>query len=162
MTTETSLTDAALRAWKTNIDRTGKFFAALTEEQLQQEVAPGKNRLIYLLGHLTAINDALLPLLGLGQRIHPELDAIFVTNPDRSIEKTLSGEELKRIWATTNDVLWTAFTKLSPTDWLQKHASVSDEDFKREPHRNRYSVLLSRTTHLAYHLGQVKLADYKT
>jgi hypothetical protein len=162
MTTETLLTDAALRAWKTNIDRTGKLFASLTEEQLQQEIAPGKNRLIYLLGHLTAINEALLPLLGLGQRIHPELDAIFVTNPDRSIEKTLSGEELKRIWQTTNDALWTAFTKLSPTDWLQKHSAVSDEDFKREPHRNRYSVLLSRTTHLAYHLGQLKLAANKT
>jgi hypothetical protein len=28
-----------------------------------QEVAPGKNRLIYLWGHLTAVHDAMLPLL---------------------------------------------------------------------------------------------------
>ena len=49
----------------------------LSEEQLLQEIAPGKNRLIYLWGHLTAVNDALIPLLGFGERLHPELDAMF-------------------------------------------------------------------------------------
>jgi hypothetical protein len=162
MTTETSLTDSALRAWKLNIDRTGKFFAALSEEQLLQEIAPGKNRLIYLWGHLTAINDALLPLLGLGQRLHPELDAMFVSNPDRSLKKTLSGEELKRVWDETNDALWMAFSRLSASEWLQKHTAVSEEDFEREPHRNRFTILLGRTAHLAYHFGQAKLAEHRT
>jgi len=37
--------------------------------QLEQQVAPGKNRLIYLWGHLTAVNDGLLPLLGIGERL---------------------------------------------------------------------------------------------
>ena len=57
MSTEASLIDAALRTWKQNIDRTDKFFSALSDAQLQQEIAPGKNRLIYLWGHLTAVND---------------------------------------------------------------------------------------------------------
>lgn len=30
-----------------------------------------------------------------------------------------------------------------------------------EPHRNRFTVLLSRTAHLAYHLGQAALAKEK-
>jgi hypothetical protein len=162
MTTETSLTDSALRGWKLNIDRTGKFFGALSEEQLLQEIAPGKNRLIYLWGHLTAINDALLPLLGLGQRLHPELDAMFVSNPDRSLKKPLSGEELKRVWDETNDALWMAFSRLSATEWLQKHTAVSEEDFKQEPYRNRFTILLGRTAHLAYHFGQAKLAEHRT
>ena len=162
MTTETSLTDSALRGWKLNIDRTGKFFGALSEEQLLQEIAPGKNRLIYLWGHLTAINDALLPLLGLGQRLHPERDAMFVSNPDRSLKKPLSGEELKRVWDETNDALWMAFSRLSASEWLQKHTAVSEEDFKQEPYRNRFTILLGRTAHLAYHFGQAKLAEHRT
>jgi hypothetical protein len=54
MTLETSLIDSALRNWRSNVDRAGKLFGNLPQEQLLQEVAPGKNRLIYLWGHLTA------------------------------------------------------------------------------------------------------------
>ncbi len=76
MTLETSLIDSALRNWQSTVDRTGKLFGNLSQEQLLQEVAPGKNRLIYLWGHLTAFNDALIPLLGFGPRIHPELSMV--------------------------------------------------------------------------------------
>jgi hypothetical protein len=158
MTTEISLIDSALRNWRTNIDRAGELFSALSEQQLLQEIAPGKNRLIYLWGHLTAVNDALFPLLGFGKRLHPELDTVFVTNPDRSKDSILSGKELKQIWDEVNEALWTEFSKLSASDWLVKHNSVSDADFKREPHRNRFTVLLGRTTHVAYHSGQAHLA----
>src|ERR1700747_700762 len=85
MTLETTLIDSALRNWRSNGDRAGKLFGNLSQEQLLQEVAPGKNRLIYLWGHLTAFNDALIPLLGFGDRIHPELDLMFVSNPDRTV-----------------------------------------------------------------------------
>jgi hypothetical protein len=157
MTTETSLVDSALRSWRSNMDRITKFFTAQSEEQLQQEIAPGKNRLIYLWGHLAAINDALLPLLDIGPRLHPELDPLFVSNPDRLSPKTHSGAELKRIWDEIDQSLWTAFPQWSPSEWLQKHTAVSEEDFAREPHRNRYTILLGRTTHLSYHLGQALL-----
>ena len=129
----------------------------MSQEQLLQEVAPEKNRLIYLWGHLTAFNDALIPLLGFGPRIHPELDLMFVSSPDRTVPTILLGEDLKIIWQQTSEILWTSFTKLSVADWLQKHSAVSEEDFLREPHRNRFTILLGRTTHIAYHLGQAKL-----
>jgi DinB superfamily len=158
MTTESSFTDLALRSWKATTQRADAFFGELSEEQLQAEIAPGRNRLIYLWGHLTAFNDALLPLLGLGKRLHPELDAMFVSNPDRKLQNALSGKELKRIWQRTNDTLWAEFSKLTPSEWLEKHNAVSEEDFAREPHRNRFTVLLGRTGHLAYHLGQAMLA----
>ena len=48
MTTEKSLIDSALRGWKSNVEQAGKLFGGLSREQLDQEVAPGKNRLIYL------------------------------------------------------------------------------------------------------------------
>jgi len=159
MTLETSLIDSALRNWRSTVDRAGKLFGNLSQEQLLQEVAPGKNRVIYLWGHLTAFNDALIPLLGFGARIHPELDLMFVSNPDRTVPTILLGEDLKIIWQETSQILWTGFSKVSVADWLHKHGAVSEEDFLREPHRNRFTILLARTAHIAYHLGQAKLSE---
>jgi short-subunit dehydrogenase len=48
------------------------------------------------------------------------------------------------------------------SDWAQKHTHVSAEDFAANPHRNRLSILLSRTSHVAYHLGQTALAPRVT
>ena len=161
MTTEKSLIDAALRAWKSNVERADKLFEALSLGQLEQEVAPGKNRLIYLWGHLTAVNDALLPLLDIGERLHPEFDGMFVLNPDKSVRLTVSGQALKSAWQEINQKLWDGFSKFSASDWAQRHTAVLQEDFEREPHRNRFAVLLGRTAHLAYHVGQATLARPK-
>ena len=148
----------ALAAWKTNIERADKLFSALTPEQLAKEIAPGKNRLIYLWGHLTAVHDAMLPLLGFGPRLHPEFDAPFLSQPDKAVHNPPSAEEVGKSWSEVNGHLHAAFAKLSPSDWLQKHTSVSEEDFAKNPARNRFAVLLSRTNHLSYHLGQAVLA----
>src|SRR5271169_186017 len=158
MSTESLLVDAALRGWKQNVDRAGKMFGELSEEQLLKEIAPGKNRLIYLWGHLVAVNDALLPLLGIGERLHPEFDGMFISNPDKSVELTVSGQSLKAAWQEINQKLWEGFSKFSASDWAHRHTAVSEQDFVREPHRNRFAVLLGRTAHLAYHVGQAALA----
>jgi hypothetical protein len=158
MTTEKLLIDSALRGWKANVERAEKLFGDLSPKQLEQEVAPGKNRLIYLWGHLAAVNDRLLPLLGIGERLHPEFDGMFISNPDKSVPLTVSKQSLKAAWQEINEKLWEGFAKFSESDWTQRHTAVSAEDFEREPHRNRFSVLLGRTAHLAYHLGQAVLA----
>src|SRR5258708_14831668 len=67
---ETRMINSALRAWNSNADRIDKFFGAVSLEQLEQEIAPGRNRLIYLWGHTAALNDGLFPLLGLGPRLY--------------------------------------------------------------------------------------------
>jgi DinB superfamily len=161
MTTENSLIDSALRGWKSNVERADKLFGALSPGELEQEVAPGKNRLIYLWGHLAAVHDALLPLLGIGERLHPELDDMFISHPDKSVQLTLSGQSLKAAWQEINQKLWGGFLKFSASDWAQRHTAASEEDFEREPHRNRFTVLLGRTVHLAYHVGQATLARPK-
>ena len=158
MTPEQTLIDSALRSWRANMDRVGKFFGSLSSEDLELQVAPTRNRLIYIWGHLTAFNDAILPLFGFGPRRYPELDKTFVSQPDRTVAKILSGPELNEIWTQLDVVLWAEFQKLSPSEWLQRHQGVSAEEFAREPHRNRYASLLGRTAHLAYHYGQAVLA----
>src|SRR5271156_637958 len=161
MNTEKSLIDSALRGWKFNVERAEKLFEGLSPAQLQQEVAPGKNRLIYLWGHLAAVNDRLLPLLGIGERLHPEFDSMFISNADKSVHLSVSGNSLKAAWQEINEKLWEGFSKFSASDWAQRHTAVSEQDFEREPHRNRFGVLLGRTTHLAYHLGQATLTQPK-
>ena len=158
MTTEKLLIDSALRGWKANVERAEKLFGDLSSKQLEQEVAPGKNRLIYLWGHLAAVNDRLLPLLGIGERLHPEFDGMFISNPDKSVPLTVSKQSLKAAWQEINEKLWEGFAKFSESDWTQRHTAVLAEDFEREPHRNRFSALIGRTAHLAYHLRQAALA----
>jgi hypothetical protein len=157
MTNEKLLVSVALNAWNTNIARAEKTFSGLTQEQLEKEVAPGKNRLIYVWGHLAAVHDGMLPLLDFGPRLHPELDASFLTNPDKTTPNLPTAEEVRKAWNNVNRKLSQGFANLQPEQWLHKHTAVSDEDFAKEPWRNRFAILLSRTTHVAYHLGQAAL-----
>ena len=157
MNPEQALATTAVNAWKLNIERANKLFTPLSDEQLLREVAPGKNRLIYLWGHLTAVHDRMLPLLVLGPRLYPEWDALFLTNPDKSVATLPAGAEIKKAWDAVNSKLLAGFEGLAPSEWLEKHASVSEEDFAKDPTRNRFSVLLSRTSHVGFHLGQTAL-----
>jgi len=158
MTPEQTFVDVALRSWRSDMDRAGKLFGSLTAEELELQVAPARNRLIYIWGHLTAINDAIYPLFGFGPRHYPDLDKMFISNPDRAVARVPSGPELKEIWTRLDGGLWDEFQKLSAVEWLQRHQGISPEDFVREPHRNRYASLLGRTAHLSFHLGQAILA----
>jgi hypothetical protein len=145
----------ALDAWNIQIDRTNKLFNSLSDDQLGQEVAPGRNTGIYLLGHLTAVHDALFPLLGLGKKLYPQLDDIFIKNPDKSGLGKPETKELRNYWNEVNGKLEKHFSNFSIEEWFQRHTAISEADFEKEPHRNRLNVLLNRTSHLANHLGQL-------
>jgi hypothetical protein len=161
MTTEERMIDTALRSWKLNQTRVDHFFQALSEEQLQSEIAPGRNRLVYLWGHLAAIHDAMFPLLKIGPKLFPELDTMFLSNPDRSVANIHSGKELKQIAGQIHQSLWTAFTEWKPVEWLEPHSTVSHQEYLRDPSRNRYAVILNRSAHMSFHLGQAILVRPK-
>lgn len=158
MTPDQSIVASLVNAWKIQLERADKLFSGLDDAQLLTEVAPGKNRLVYLWGHVIAVHDAMLPLLGLGPRLHPELEAVFLTAPDRTAADLPSAADLKRLWDEVNDRLLAGFGTFAAADWAQKHSVVSDQDFAANPLRNRLAILLSRTSHVAYHLGQAELA----
>src|ERR1700758_2238371 len=148
----------AINSWRLVLERADKMFSKMTDEQLLTEVAPGKNRGIYLLGHLTAVHDRMFSILGLGPRLHPDLDAVFIDNPDKAVSEMPSAGQLKQYWNEVNEKLLAQFQSLGPDEWLLQHRAMSDEDYAKDPTRNRLAVLLSRTNHLSYHLGQVTLA----
>jgi hypothetical protein len=159
MTPEALSVRLALNSWKQVIAQIDKTLSSLSDEDLQREVAPGRNRLYYLLGHLTAVHDRLFPLLRLGDRLHAELDEPFIAQPDKaSPEDRTSAADLRAAWSEVNEKLTAAFEGLRPEEWLERHDSISAADFAKEPLRNRLAVLLSRTNHAASHEGQMRLA----
>ena len=155
---EEVFSQTVVASWKQIVSRLDQQFASLDGEQLQKQIAPDKNRLFYLLGHLTSVHDRMLPLLGVGERLHPELDEVYITNPDRKLADPLSAADLKKVWSEVNAALISAVEKFSADDWLKKHGAVSDEDFAKDPTRNRLAVFLSRTNHVSFHAGQAVLA----
>jgi hypothetical protein len=159
MGNDSSFAALGLKSWKTQIDRADKLFESLSSEEVLREIAPGRNRVLYLWGHLTAVHDAMLPLLGVRERLHPEFDVAFISSPDKSRADIPSHEQVRGAWRVVNAELWNGFEKMSSNDWALRHFSVSDDDFAKDPSRNRFAVLLGRTNHLSYHLGQAVLAN---
>ena len=66
--------------WDKQNNNFNKLLSSLTGEQLSKEIAPGKNTGIYLVGHLIAVSDSMLPLLSFGEKLFPQLENIFIKN----------------------------------------------------------------------------------
>jgi uncharacterized damage-inducible protein DinB len=144
-----------INAWSAQNKAVTNFFQKYEDAAYQNEVSPGRNRAIYLLGHLISSNDGILPLLGISERLYPELNEKFSLNPDRAFTDLPTLAKLKQYWETVTQNLTEAFTNIQPHEWLEKHTAVSREDFLLNPNRNKLNILISRTTHQSYHLGQL-------
>jgi len=157
MDQQTVLVKIALNAWQIQADRTTKFINESSDELLLKEIAPGKNKGVYLMGHLAAIHDAIPEILGFGKKAYPELAAIFITAPDKTVDKIPTVSELRLIWTSVHERLKNEFSKIPAENWFKRHESMTDADFEKDPARNKMSVLLNRTNHFAYHFGQLRL-----
>lgn len=146
-----------LDRWNGSILNLNKTLNELNDKQLQKEIAPGKNRGIYLLGHLIAVHDDMLILLGMGEKLYPELSEPFIKEADNVAAQIPSATELRAMWTKQNEVLNEKFSKTTTDEWFAKHTAVSEEDFLKEPHRNKLNIIITRTSHLQYHTGQIVL-----
>lgn len=154
MTSNEIIVKMVFDRWHSLIKNFNTSLEALSDEQLQNEIAPGRNRGIYLLGHLAAVHDDMIRLLDFGDKLYPGLFDPFIKSPDKAVSNIPSAKELRDAWNKVNDTLNQKFEAMQADDWFQKHTAVSEEDFAKEPHRNKFNIILTRTTHLAYHHGQ--------
>jgi hypothetical protein len=145
----------ALDAWTTQSNRTDALIQSLSDPDLAAETALNRNTGTHLLGHLTGVHDAMIPLLGLGEKLYPQLETTFLKNPDKSGLEKPAVADLRFYWNTVQATLTNHFNQIPAEDWFKKHATISHEDFLKEPHRNKLSVLINRTNHMGYHLGQL-------
>jgi uncharacterized damage-inducible protein DinB len=154
---ENNLIKTSMRNWTEQNKRLLSLVESLTEEQLENEIASGKNTGKYLVGHLAAINYNLLPLFGLGENPQPELNTIFVMKPDKAVVHKYSVGDLRDTLVASVKIFDEKSKKLTEVDWLGRHFNISEEEFSNQPHRNKINVLINRTLHLAYHMGQLAL-----
>lgn len=146
-----------LASWNLQLSRAEKAFNAFSDEDFYRPVAPGKNRIIYLYGHLATYHDMLKETLGLGTYSKPEYAELFLKNPDDTSAAYPTLAELKAYWVAIHAELSALFAALPADQWFARHAAMTDEDFTKDPSRNRLSVLLNRANHVAYHIGQINL-----
>lgn len=157
MTPTSLLVKMVLDRWNGSLVNVNKYLDVLTDEQLLKEIAPGKNRGIYLLGHLIAVHDDMLTLLDLGDKKFPELQEPFLKQADKVATQIPSAADLRAMWKKQVDLLREKFEQLTTEQWLEKHTAVTEEDFVKEPHRNKLNIIITRTSHLQYHTGQLAL-----
>ncbi|MEJ5994451.1 DinB family protein [Pedobacter sp. Du54] len=143
--------------WNASLTNFDTLLNSLSNEQLQNEIAPGKNRGIYLLGHLIAVHDEMLILLDMGEKLYPELYEPFLKLADKATDQLPSVTELRAYWTNQCAVQNQKFSNVALEGWFEKHTAVSAEDFAKEPHRNKLNIIITRTSHLQYHIGQVRL-----
>src|SRR5437868_6874515 len=103
--------------WYASIKNWDTIINSITDEQLQKEIAPGKNRGIYLLGHLIAVHDDMLVLLNMGDKLFPELHKIFIDSPDKTVAEIPSAKELRACWSKQCEMMKQKFDRLQPGDW---------------------------------------------
>ncbi|WP_295718689.1 DinB family protein [Mucilaginibacter sp.] len=154
-TTTALLIKMAISNWELQNTRLNALLNKLTDDQLSAQTAPGRNSGIYLLGHLAAVSDGLFTFLELGDRLYPQLDEIFLKNSDTSGLEKPSIADIKEYWNHVNTTLKQKFDAMQPEEWFTKHSAVSAEDFAKEPHRNKLNILINRTIHQGYHMGQL-------
>jgi uncharacterized damage-inducible protein DinB len=148
--------EQVLAEWQKQNKRVDDMFSKLSADQFNSEIAPGKNTGTYLLGHLIAVNDNILTFLG-AERSYAHYDEMFVKNPDKSGFAFPSLEELKTAWNKVNEALAKHFASLSTEEWFTKHTAVSQADFEANPQRNKLNIVINRTNHQSYHVGQMVL-----
>ncbi|CAN5544257.1 hypothetical protein BH10ACI2_BH10ACI2_23540 [soil metagenome] len=151
-----------IEVWNGQNSRLSELLFELSDEQLHKEISPDRNTGVYVVGHLAAVTDGMLPLLGFGERRFPALQEAFLASPQSAEIERPTVAEVRRVWAELLGVLRENLAALTVDDWFNRHTAVSDEDFASEPNRNRINVLINRTNHLSYHLGQLTLLRRKT
>ncbi len=149
--------EICLLQWDTFNRRTQKILESISDEKFNIPVVAGGNSPSWLMGHLADTDDALLELFGIRKRMFPELAKIYHHEKGTNQTGHLSKEELIAKWKEISAELDKAFKAMNESDWHGRHMAVTEEDFKKEPHRNKLNVMLSRVTHKASHLGQVAL-----
>ena len=150
-----------LLQWSTYNARMKKLFDTLDDAHFYQPIAEGSNSPSWILGHLVDTEDGLLKILGISERLFPDLEKIY--HHERGSNQTghLTKQELLTKWQVVSAALDKAFRSWSEAEWMSRHTLVSEEDFKKEPHRNKLNVVLTRLAHKASHLGQIALGGFK-
>jgi hypothetical protein len=91
----TQIIKQVIAFWQNNNGEITAFFNKHPNDKYRQQVSPGRNSAIYILGHLITVSDSLFPLFGLGEQRYPEL-SIFLGSSESKIVHDFTIAELKK------------------------------------------------------------------
>lgn len=146
-----------LDVWRGQNERLSSLLFELSDEELAREVSPGRNTGTYILGHLAAVSDGMLPVLGFGDRLFPTLEESFLAEPQHAELARPAAGEVRRVWADLTGVLDENFRRFDANDWFEKGNSPVEDELETTPLNSRLNVLIIGTDHLACHLSQLRL-----
>lgn len=133
------------QAWLLQNRKISDLLHKLSDEDLKKDVAFERNSGLYLLGHLIASNDLLLPLFGFGEKMYPEYEKIFLCCPDKCAQHFPTVRQVKSNWFALNQQLHLKFASLDEKLW-----NTNDETSYQQ-----FKTMLSIVNHQCYHLGQL-------
>lgn len=145
-----------LTLWNSKVGQITDTFKTLGAGHALTQVAPGRNTVIYLLGHFIAVHDRIIEALELGERRYVGYDAVFL-KPAVAGSVYPDYDVLLQQWVELNTGLSAQLALLTSADWLSRHHYVSEADFKLNPNRNKLNIILTRYGHLFHHGGQLVL-----
>ncbi|MBP8096694.1 MAG: DinB family protein, partial [Saprospiraceae bacterium] len=105
METPSALTQLVLNSWDLQLTRFNQLLHALSDDCLLLPMAPGRSRGIYILGHLIAVHDRMIPTLYLGEQMYGSWHDTFLKNPDDPKVAMPSVQELRAYWSSVNQFL---------------------------------------------------------
>lgn len=133
------------QAWLLQNRKISDLVRKLNDEDLTKDVAFGRNSGLYLLGHLIASNDLLLPLFDFGEKMYPEYEKIFLCCPDKCAQNFPAVKEVKSHWFALNEHLNLKFASINKKQWIIE----SDKSY------HQLKAMLTIVNHQCYHLGQL-------
>jgi hypothetical protein len=153
---EKLIIDQCVKAWEQRVAQATKLFESLGDWAMDTEVAPGRNKVVYIIGHLLVVHDRMAEGMELGERSHAELDHLFIDaqQPDAVYPETA---QLKESWDKLHQFINQKINAMTTEEWLARHIYVTPEEFATQPERNKLNLLISRTNHLSSHNGQLLL-----
>jgi hypothetical protein len=149
--------EICLLQWTTYNTRMQKMLDTISDQNFNTPITANGNTPSWLFGHLVDTDDKLLELFGIRNRMFPELEKIYHHERGNNQKDHLSKVDLIAKWKAISSELDKAFQSWSEKEWMSRHNAVSEEDFKKEPQRNKLNVMLSRVAHKASHMGQVAM-----
>ncbi len=129
---------------------------ALSDEEYNLELSPGKNTGIWILGHLVVSDDDFSVFLGKGELLFPEYTEVFGQGSKlQKAEIYPSVSKLKEAWKKVSEKNLEIYSGLTDKELNEPHSMV--KNYETDYFKTKDKVIMAWHLHQAYHAGQIAI-----
>ena len=126
----------------------------LSDDDFKQELSPGKNHGVWLLGHMIVCDDDFSLYMGKGNLLYPEYAEIFGQGGKiQPAENYPSVAELRNCWTKVCEKNMKIYPELKDSEFDEPHALVKDPE--TDFFKTKGRVIMAWQLHQMYHDGQL-------